>query len=247
MKINFERNETFMHKKRKEKIILTISIGLTAFILCMIMFAQFKTVQETDITGIETMREAELRTELASWKSQYEDTISKTEETENKIEEYTKQLEENNDLTELLTEELEEAKMYAGYTNLTGEGIIITLKDTETSQIVASDLIDLVNELKASGAEAISVNEERIVTVTDFYDIDYRYILINSISKSTKISSPYTVKAIGNQKYLESAISIKNGYIDQMKASGKSVSYELSSNVFVEKYDGSLDYKYATD
>lgn len=236
-----------MPKNKKGKAILTISIGLTAFILVMVMFTQFKTVQETDITGIETMREAELRTELASWKSKYEDVNSKIEETESKIDEYTEQIESNSDLTELLTSELEEAEMYAGYTDLTGEGIIITLQDTETSQIEASDLINLVNELKIAGAEAISINGERVVSTTDIADIGYVYIVINTNSDNTRIYSPYTIKVIGNQKYLESAITVKYGYIDQMEANGKSISYVLEDNVVVEKYDGSLDYEYATE
>ena len=37
------------------------------------MFAQFKTVEETDITGIEKAREAELQSMLASWKTKYEE------------------------------------------------------------------------------------------------------------------------------------------------------------------------------
>ena len=232
---------------KKGKIILAITIGLTAFILVMVMFTQFKTVQETDITGIETMREAELRTELASWKSKYEDALSKIEETESKIEEYNTEIASNNDLTEILTEELEEAQMYAGYTDLQGEGIIITLEDTDTSQIEASDLLTLVNELKAAGAEAISINGERIVTLTDIVDLDYKYIVINTTLKYTRISSPYTVKAIGNQKYLESAITIKYGYLDSMDANGKLVSYELSDLVLVEKYDGDIEYDFATE
>ena len=216
----------------------------------MIMFAQFKTVQETDITGIETMREAELRTELASWKSKYEEVNTKIEETEGKIEEYNNELQNNNDLTNLLQDELNEAKMYAGYTDLTGEGIIITLSDNDKSQIVASDLITLVNELKNAGAEAISINGERIVTTTDIIDIQYKYILINTSSNEgrvLRIYSPFVVKAIGNQKYLESAITVKYGYIDQMKANEKSISYVLDNNVIVEKYNGNLDFKYATE
>ena len=239
-----------MEKRKKGKVILTVSIGLTAFILVMIMFAQFKTVQETDITGIETMREAELRTELASWKSKYEEVNTKIEETEGKIEEYNNELQNNNDLTNLLQDELNEAKMYAGYTDLTGEGIIITLADNDKSQIVASDLITLVNELKNAGAEAISINGERIVTTTDIIDIQYKYILINTSSNEgrvLRIYSPFVVKAIGNQKYLESAITVKYGYIDQMKANEKSISYVLDNNVIVEKYNGNLDFKYATE
>ena len=61
----------------KEKITMTISIGCAALILTMVMFTQFKTVDKTDITAIETMRETELRTELANWKTKYEEVETK--------------------------------------------------------------------------------------------------------------------------------------------------------------------------
>ena len=56
----------------KNKIKMSISIGFVAFVLIVLMYVQFKTVEETDITAIETMRETELRPELASWKTKYE-------------------------------------------------------------------------------------------------------------------------------------------------------------------------------
>ena len=55
-----------------KNIKMTISIGCVALILTMLMFTQFKTVDETDIMAIETMRETELRSELANWKEKYE-------------------------------------------------------------------------------------------------------------------------------------------------------------------------------
>ena len=76
----------------KGKITMTICIGCTALILTMIMFTQFKTVDETDITAIETMRETELRTELASWKEKYEEIETKVEEVDSKINEYKLEL-----------------------------------------------------------------------------------------------------------------------------------------------------------
>ena len=92
-------------KMRKGKITLTISIGCTAFILFFVMFTQIKTVQETDITGIEIMRETELRAELASWKSKYNEVSSKVEETQNKINEYTNQINNNEDVLKELRKE----------------------------------------------------------------------------------------------------------------------------------------------
>ena len=59
--------------KNKGKMIMIITIGIMCVILTTVMFMQFKVVEETDITSIETMREAELRTEIASWKTKYEE------------------------------------------------------------------------------------------------------------------------------------------------------------------------------
>ena len=66
---------------------MTICAGCTALILTMIIFTQFKTVDETDITAIETMRETELRSELASWKEKYEEIEEKINEVDGKINE----------------------------------------------------------------------------------------------------------------------------------------------------------------
>ena len=77
-----------MKESRKGKKIMIITVGLTCFILMAVMFMQFKIVNQTDITSIETMRKTELTTELASWKQKYEETNSKYEETQNKLNEY---------------------------------------------------------------------------------------------------------------------------------------------------------------
>ncbi|MCI8310254.1 MAG: DUF881 domain-containing protein [Clostridia bacterium] len=238
-----------MKKIEKGKISLTISIGLTAFILILVMVTQFKTIEETDITGIEVMREAELRSELATWKTKFEEATAKIEETENKIIEYSQEIESNNNISELLQRELDEAKAYAGYTNVTGEGIIVTLTDTEKKQIEDLDLINLINELKIAGAEAISINDERIISTTDISNVNYRFIMVNT-SKDigrVRVQSPYIVKAIGNPKYLESAINIKYGFLDSMKSNEKSASYVIDNNITINKFDGSLEYKIATN
>ena len=225
-------------KLKKGKITLTISIGCTAFILFFIMFTQIKTVQETDITGIEIMRETELRAELASWKGKYNEVSSKVEETQNKINEYTNQINNNDDVSLLLNEELNEAYMYAGLTDVNGQGIVITLSDNESRTIDEIDLILLVNELRAAGAEAISINSERVIYRTEIIGISTKYILVNGV----KVQGPYVVKAIGDKKYLESSISIKNGYIDEMEADNKTIEYIVDDNISIPKYNHSVEF-----
>lgn len=226
----------------KGKLSLTITIGFTAFIFTMVMFTQFKTVEQTDITAIETMRETELRTELSKIKEKYDDVETKLNETETKIKEYETQMASEEDATKILEKELSEAQMYLGYTKVSGEGIIITLSDTNSKDIESYDLIDLVNELKIAGAEAISINGNRVVSTTEIVDILYKYIVING----KRISGPYTIKAIGNQKYLESGITLKNGYKDQIESNGKSIQYILDDEVIIDAYDGNIELEYST-
>lgn len=235
-------------KIKKASKSLVISIALTAFVLGLTMAIQFKTVTETDIVGIEVMREAELRTELASWKSKYEDATLKIEEDDRKIEEYTQEIEDNNNISELLEREVSEAEIIAGYTDVSGPGIIVTLEDSDKMQITSDDIISLLNELKLAGAEAISINNQRIVSLTDVSNIDYKFIMVNTAKEigRARIESPYIIKAIGNQKYLESAISIKYGFLDSMKSNEKNANYVLEDNIMISKYDGTLDYKYAS-
>lgn len=225
----------------KAKITMAISMGCVALILTMIMFTQFKTVEKTDITAIETMRETELRTELASWKAKYEDIETKIEERETRIEEYKQELDNNENSSVVLQNEVKEAEEYLGLTDIQGEGIIVTLSDNEHYGIDYADLLSLVNELNVAGAEAISINDERIVNKSDIFSISNQIILVNT----KKISAPYTVKAIGNKKYLESALIIKGGYLDfKTIDEGKSIEYTVEDNIIIPSYDGDMSTKY---
>ena len=198
----------------KGKLTMTITIGIMCTVLLYVMLVQFKTVEETDITEIENMREAELRTEVANWKTKYEDVSKKYEETTKTIREYEDKITNNQEASELLQEELERANMLLGKTDVQGEGIVITLSDNRERKIEIYDILQLINELKLAGAEAISINDERIIATTDIKEVNSMYIVVDG----KRITSPYVVKAIGNQTYLESGLTTKDyGYIDAVR------------------------------
>lgn len=231
---------------KKDKIMMSVIIGIICVILITVMFAQFKTVEETDITGIETAREAELQTMLSSWKTKYEEIEEKLTDTKSKINEYNEKIQSNQEASELLDEELEQSNLLVGKTNVQGEGIIITLKDNEEKPIEASDLRTLINELKLAGAEAISINDKRVLNMTELVDVN-GVILINE----ERIVSPYIVKAIGDQTYLSSAISLKtSGFIDSYTIMGKSVEMTKEKNINIMAYNGKKNqsqFKYAKE
>ena len=227
----------------KGKVTMTICVACTALSLTMIMFTQFKTVDETDITAIETMRETELRSELASWKEKYEEIQTKLAEVDGKITEYRKELDENANSSTVLQEEVKEAETYLGYTSLQGQGIIVTLKDREQKVVNYSHILQLVNELNAAGAEAISVNDERIVSMSEIVTVKDKIVTINE----RKVAGPFIVKAIGDKKYFESALSIKGGYMDLMKAAEIDVTYTVEDNIVVPAFEGEQKFEYAKE
>ena len=145
----------------------------------------------------------------------------------------------------MLEQELLQARILAGETDVKGDGVIVTITDRDdTEKIVANDLIGLVNELKLAGAEAISINDQRIVNMSDIVDIyisdGSQFIFVN---KEERLVSPYVIKAIGDQKYLESALTTKTvGFIDQYS---ENATLEVQDNITIPKYSKEIKIKYA--
>jgi uncharacterized protein YlxW (UPF0749 family) len=230
-------------KIKLDKANITMSVSIFAVTICLVTVAliQFKTVEKVNQTDIENMRESELREQISTWKSKYEEVNEKLADTNSKIEEYNSKIASNEESSELLDEELKKSKLILGTTDVTGDGVVITLTDKQEHPIEASDLVELINELRFAGAEAISINGVRIINMTDIVDID-TYILVKP---SQRLVSPYIVKAIGNQTYLTSTLCLKDsGYIDRYNNSGKSVKLEKQRNIKIPKYSEGIDIKY---
>ena len=236
-------------KIKKERLVMAITVGIACFALMLVMFMQFKVVKQTDITAIENMRESELRVELSSWKEKYDELKERHEEVTTKIEEYKNKRESDEQTYQLLEDELEKLNELIGKTDVEGEGIIIVLTDkggTELSEDVVvqsikeQDLLLIVNELFGAGAEAISINDHRIVAMSDIFNISDEFIKVNG----ERILSPYVIKAIGNQTYLESAVVGKGGHVDELKELGHEATIEKGKKIKIDKYEKTIETKY---
>ena len=227
---------------KKGKVVITITIGIACFVLVMIIFMQFKVVHETDITEIDTMRQADLQTELANWKSRYEEVETRLQETQETLNKYKEESTSDAETKQNLEEELEQLNLILGKTDVVGEGIIITLKQGEnTEDVIDSDkLLIIVNYLRDAGAEAISINEQRIVNQTDFAYINNSFVRINS----QRIVSPYTIKVIGNPDYLKSALIGTGGYEEELKALGHEITIEEDNRIEIPKYNEEMTTRY---
>lgn len=236
-------------KVSKEKIVMSITIGFACFALMLVMFMQFKMVEQTDITAIETMRESELKLELTSWNEKYNELNERYQEVIAKIEEYRNESVSDQKTAQLLEIELEQLNEALGKTDLAGQGIVIQLTDKGGNQlsedvlvknINEEDLIKVINELFAAGAEAISINGNRIILTSSIVSIDTDILKVDS----RKISSPYIINAIGNPDYLKSSVTGKSGIVDELQELGHETNVYISDEVKVEKYANDITTKY---
>ena len=245
----------------KEKIVMSITIGIACLTLMLVMFMQFKVVKQTDVTSIESMREEELRTELSDYRKKYLEIQEKYEETMNKISEYQTEKESDEKTAKLLQSELDELSTYLGMTDVQGEGITIVLTDNGGQELNESgsdekivsisslDLLRVVRDLFSAGAEAISINDQRIVGTSDIFLIGSAstpFIQVNS----QRITSPYVIKAIGKKSYLESAVSIKDSMVQNLKEEGHGVDVQTSGYnrpIVIKAYTGTISTKYMKD
>lgn len=154
-------------------------------------------------------------------------------------------------LARRLSEELERIKILAGLMPVKGPGIIVKVEDAPPSAIPAGadreafvvhdeDLLKIVNELRAAGAEAISINGQRLVATSEIR-CSGPIIRVNN----TSIGSPYEIRAIGEPKALKDALSISGGVIDLLKGFSIRVKIIESKEVVVPGLPSTPAFKFA--
>lgn len=155
------------------------------------------------------------------------------------------------DAIKALNEELTKANMAAGLVSVKGQGIIVTLNDSprvlqpgedpNLSLVHDEDLLKVVNELWAAGAEAISINGHRLVTNSEIRCAGTT-ILVNV----NRIAPPFVINAIGDSEILESSLRIKGGWLNYLET-GLGIKTQIQSleSVEVPAFKGSLKFQYA--
>lgn len=159
-------------------------------------------------------------------------------------------MENGDQITADLQSELRKSDMAAGLTAVQGPGIIVTINDVphilqrgedpNPYLVHDYDIADIVNEMRASGAEAISVNNERITAISEI-----RCAGTTIVVNKNRLTPPFEIKAIGNPKNLESGLSILGGLLWVLDSQGFPVELEQNDNIEIPAYKGSLKFEYA--
>ena len=232
------------------KKVISIVLGLMCFALTLGICIQIKTVKESNSTVSQNYEENNLRAEVLRYKERYDNRIKEIENLDKELETQIDQATEKNSSLEEAQKQIQEGNKIIGTTDVTGPGVIITLSDSKldpTTVLNPSDLLlhdidvlSIINELKNTGAEAISINDQRVVSTTA---IQCGGAIINI--NGERVGSPFTIKAIGLPENLAN-LDRPQGYLDILRDKYQ-IGAELkkSNNISIPKYSGVINFKYA--
>lgn len=232
---------------------IALTLGILCFILTIAISIQFKTIKDSNSTVSQTLTGNELRDQVLKWKEKYDRASRDLEKSEDKLEEIRLQATQNDENALNKQNEIKQDNILLGLTDVSGSGIVITLKDNNTVKrsnispldnielylVHAGDLVEVVNALRNAGAEAISINGQRITNYTSIYCAG-NVVVVNG----EKISSPVEIKAIGSPELLYGSITIPGGYLELMEETGVMVEVKKSDNISIGKYERVLNTQY---
>lgn len=223
-----------------------LSIFLAALIIGLMVTLQFRTTNYIG-QGVSFGRTQELSIELSQLTKEQKQLKAEIQDLTGKIQQTTKGQAE---AKEALTEELKKAKLSAGLMAVSGPGIEITLdnplpeqdKNPENTLFVIrdEDLLCLVNELNGAGAEAISINGQRILATSE---IRWAAPFINI--NLNRIVSPYHVLAIGQPEKLKSALEISGGLTEYLQGLGVQIKIQSYEDLIIPGYAEQIEFHYA--
>ena len=228
-----------------------LSIGLICVILGFAITIQFRSVQKNNGAGtISGLRAAEIQSMYQKEKEKNEALYIDYERVKNDLDQYKDAINDTNATTKLMKEQLDNAEILAGMKEVEGPGVVVKMSDGTKNPLPGepeslyclndSDLLLVINELKDAGAEAISINGERLISTSEVRCVG-SVLSVNNV----RTGAPFIINAIGDPKTLESALLFKGGVVADIAAYCE-VDVKTADNVVVPAYKGAVNFKYAT-
>lgn len=152
--------------------------------------------------------------------------------------------------TRAIKDELNKTRMLAGLTAVKGEGVQLVLNDSPKKLqpgedpnlyiLHEEDLLKVVNELRSGGAEAISINGQRILATSEIRCAGTT-VLVNT----KKVVPPLNILATGDPAALQSSLEIKGGILETIRFWGLVAEVEQKKDITVPAYSGTIRFDFS--
>ena len=222
----------------------------TLFLLCGILGAMLGLSVRTQ----QVVRQTSTATDSAISRKQVDDQQRTIAALQERINKYEAGVSSSSAQTRAMSDDLKSAKFLAGLTAVKGPGIIVTLNDSKMpypKDIPAGfvpqniihdiDINQTVNELKTAGAEALSVNDQRLIATSPIRCAGPTIYINNTMA-----APPFVIKAIGDAKTLQAALNIAGGETEQINHFDSAMmKTQTVSHLLIPAYSGGIQPKYA--
>ena len=220
-------------KRKRAAIVRNSAITVICVILGIVISIQYKSLSAADnLSAADSDKIASLQAQQLKLIQENEELITAKEELQTKVDMLESAT--NREQIERLEKELNQVKMFCGMTKVTGRGVYISLntKDELSPATLQRYLLLLINELRASTAQAISINGERITAMTEIRVTTTNYISVNGM----QLVAPYEIYAIGNQQSLLSGLVFNGGPLTLIQNDQKcDVIYSMQDNIIINE------------
>ena len=229
--------------------IISIVLGIMCLALTAGICIQIKTVENSGTTVSQNYTENNLRAEVLRYKERYDNIIKEIENLDNQLNTKLDEVTKNNSELEDIQNQIKEGNKIIGLTEVTGPGVTITLTESNIDPATVfdpsvlllhdMDILSIVNELRNTGAEAISINDQRVLTTTS---IKCGGAIINI--NGERVGAPFEIKAIGLPENLAN-LDRPGGYLDSLREKYQiGATLKKSDKLTIPKYSGVISYKY---
>lgn len=209
----------------------TIVIGIMCFFLSCGIAIQISSIKNESTVLAKQNTENELRDQVISQKEEYNKEYKKLEKTQKKLEQLREIASKSNTEAENWSKELTEIDKLLGLTAVKGRGFEIELE--------TGDLLLILNALNNAGAEAISINDKRIVFSSEILN-EGDIVSLDGVT----LEAPYTIKVIGSET-IYGAITMPESYMDKLKKNGYKVNVIEQNDITINKYEGVYNFNFA--
>jgi len=225
------------------------TIALICFIVAFVISLQIRSVVQNFGDVTLQSRVDILAQQLVDEKSKYEGLFAQAQGYKDKIDQYQAEIANGSAQSQALVDQLKTAEIAAGLVDVAGQGVIVTVNDTPSQAVGSkanafiihdSDLLTLVNELKNAGAEAVSINDERIAPNTSIRCVGNNV----QINGQTKVP-PFVIKAIGDSSTLDTALRMPGGAME-MLGLWINITCEKAASITIPRYTYPINYQYAS-
>lgn len=208
--------------------------GILCLILTFAITVQLRVSSLSESESSQTKITDKLKDEIFRLNDENVKLAEKFQNTTSELDDARNQAAQNDSSSKDTSELIKKYTIVSGKTDVTGQGIIIKYKpsDNEAKVDIVKDLRDIVNEIKNAGAEAIEINNQRIVGTTAIEMVKNK-IEIND----TEVSGNFIIKAIGDSNLMYSGLIRPGGTIENIRESGVSIEINSENTIKINKYN----------